>query len=81
MISKEERQKLLKLYTKGPAAYGSVSNLQKASKFPREKVERFLETINAHSKYGLFKKRFPRLSVIAYDINEIWSRDLAYMDN
>ena len=35
---------------------------------------------NAHTKYRQSRRHFPRLKVIAYDINEIWSIDLAYVD-
>ena len=31
-LSRSEKQKLQKLYSEGPAAYGSVKNLTKASK-------------------------------------------------
>ena len=47
---------------------------------PKKKVEKYLESINAHTKYGHYRRRFKRLKVIAYDINEIWSADLAYVD-
>ena len=40
----------------------------------------FLEVKNAHTKHKKYWKRFPTLKVIAYDINEIWSLDLAYVD-
>lgn len=79
-LSQDERKKLLKIYTKGSAAFGSKKNLQRASNLSKEKVSRFLETLSAHSKYGDFPKTFPRLKVVAYDINEIWSIDLAYVD-
>lgn len=65
---------------KGPAAYGSVTNLQKAAKLPRRKVEKFLQQKDAHTKYRQYNRKFPRLKVIAYDINEIWSIDIAYVD-
>ena len=32
------------------------------------------------TKYKGFRKKFARLKVIAYDINEIWSLDLAHVD-
>ena len=67
-------------YTKGPAAYGSVKNLQKSTKSKPSKVKLFLEGKNAHTKHKKYRKRFPILKVIAYDINEIWSLDLAYVD-
>ena len=67
-------------YTKGPTAYGSIKNLQKSTKLKPSKVKLFLEGKNAHTKHKKYRKRFPTLKVIAYDINEIWSLDLAYVD-
>ena len=79
-LSESERKTLEKLYTQGPAAYGSVENLKKASKLPKRKVETFLAQTDAHTKYHAPRKKFPRLKVQAYRINEIWSIDVAYMD-
>ena len=67
-------------YTRGPAAYGSVKNLQKSTKLKPSKVKLFLEGKNAHTKHKKYIKRFRTLKVFAYDINEIWSLDLAYVD-
>ena len=67
-------------YTKGSAKYGSIKNLQKSTKLKPSEVKLFLEGKNAHTKYKKYRKRFPTLKVIAYDINEIWSLDLAYVD-
>ena len=44
------------------------------------KVKLFLEGKNAHTKHKKYRKRFPTLKVFAYDINKIWSLDLAYVD-
>ena len=68
------------LYITGPAAYGSLKNLQKVSKLTRPQVKAFLHGKNAHTKYWQFRRKFPRLKVIAYDIDEIWSIDVAYVD-
>ena len=38
------------LYTKAAAAYGSVKNLQKASKLPEKTVQKVLHTQNAYTK-------------------------------
>ena len=74
-------EKLLELkYTKGPAAYGSVKNLQKSTSLKPSKVKLFPEGKIAHTKHKKYKKRFPTLKVFAYDINGIWSLDLAYVD-
>ena len=37
-LSKYERQKLQRLYTQGAVAYGSLRNLEKASRLPVSKV-------------------------------------------
>ena len=42
-------------------------------------MKQFLANKNAHTKYKGFRKNFARLKVIAYDINEIWSLDLAHV--
>ena len=67
-------------YTKGPAAYGSWKNLQKSTNLKTSKVKLFLEGKNAHTKLKENRKNFPKLKVIAHEINEIWSLDLAYVD-
>ena len=75
-----EKLKLEKLYKNGPAAYGSVSNLHKASSLSRVKIENFTQSKNSYTKYRQYRRRFPRLKVTAYDIIEMWSFDLAYVD-
>ena len=79
-VSKTEQAKLEKMYTSGPAAYGSARNLQEASKMPIAKIATFLQQKDAHTKYRQIQRKFPRLKVIAYEINEIWSIDVAYVD-
>ena len=49
-----------------------------ASSLSRVKVEIFLQIKKSETKYRQYRRRFPRLIVFAYDINEIWSIDLAY---
>ena len=75
-----EQKTLENFYRKGPAAYGSITNLSKVSKLSRREVERFLHGKNAHTKYRQFQRKIPRLKVIAYDIDEIWSIDVAYVN-
>ena len=79
-LSKNEKKLLDLKYTKGSAAYGSIKNLHKSPKLKPSKVKLFLEGKNAHTKYKKYRNRFPTLKVIAYDINEIWSLDLVYVD-
>ena len=76
----DENDKLSKIYTISKASFGSVANLQKESGWQKKKVEKFLQTKISYTKYGQFRKKFPRLNVIAHRINEIWSVDVAYMD-
>ena len=79
-LSTTEQAKLEKMYTSGPAAYGSAKNLQETSKMPKAKIDTFLQQKDAHTKYRQIQRKFPRLKVIAYEINEIWSIDVAYVD-
>ena len=79
-LSKNERKKLEKSYSTGPSAYGSSMNLQRATGLPAKTVDTYLEQKNSYTKHKKYRKIFPRLKVIAYDINEIWSVDVAYMD-
>ena len=79
-LSTNEKKLLELKYTRGPAAYGSIKNLQKSPKLKPSKVKFFLEGKIAHTKHKKYRKRFPTLKIIAYDINEIWSLDLAYVN-
>lgn len=71
-------KRLTQLYNKGPSAYSSVQRLSKYAKdIARADVEQFLQKNNSHTKYRPIKYTFPRLKVLAFSINEIWSIDLA----
>ena len=79
LTNKKRKRKLLRQKessTKKPAQ----KNLQKSTKLKPSKVQLFLEGKNAQTKHKNYRKRFPKLKVIAYDINEIWSLNLAYVD-
>ena len=75
-------EKLLKKsYTdKGPALFGSVKTLKATTVIPRRKVKHFLHTEPSYTKYRTVRRKIARLKVIIYEINEIWSIDLAYVD-
>ena len=79
-LSKSERQKLQKLYTKGYAAYGSVSNLSKASKLPESKVRQFLHSKTSYTRFTQATRKLKRMRAFARFKNEIWCLDLAYVD-
>ena len=79
-LSKSERQKLPRLYTHGPAAYGSVRKLVKASKLPVSKVRQFLHSKDSYTKFTLATRKFKRMRAFARYKNEIWCMDLAYVD-
>ena len=61
------------------SAFGGRLNLIKESKLRPKDVERYLNSSETYTKFKLTRKRFPRLKVICYRLNEIWSVDLADM--
>ena len=75
-------EKLLKTKSsdKGPALFGSVNNLIKATNLSRKKVKHFLHPEFAYTKYRTVIRKTPQLKVMVYDIDEIWSLDLAFVD-
>ena len=80
-ITVSDRVKLQKLYNEsGPAAFGSINNLTKASGISREKVTEFLQSKDSYTKYKGIRRKFPRLNAHARYIDEIWCLDLAQMD-
>jgi transposase-like protein len=80
LLSQGERRLLQGLYTSGPAAFGSIKNLVKASGLSEEKVRQYLHASNAFTKFHVARRKFPRLRVNAKYINEIWCADLAHVD-
>ena len=76
-LSKHESALLEKLYAKGPAAFGSKVRLQKQSGLKKSQIDEFLHSNDSYTKYRSPRQKFPRLKVIAFRINEIWSLDLA----
>ena len=79
-LSTNEKKLLELKYTKGPAAYASVKTLQKSANLKPSKIKLFLDAKKANTKHKIYRKRFPTLKVIASDLNEIWSQELAYLD-
>ena len=79
-LSLSERLKLLKAYTKGPAAFGSVAKLVKATGLERSKVKSFLHERSSYTKFYSLNRRFQRLHCYATHINHIWTLDLAFVD-
>ena len=80
-ITISDRIKLQKLYNEsGPAAFGSINNLTKASGISRDKVTEFLQSKNSYTKYKGIRRKFPWLKAHARYIDEIWCLDLAQMD-
>ena len=51
-----------------------------AAKCRKQKKDTFLQQKDVHTKYRQIQRKFPRLKVIAYKINEIWTIDVAYVD-
>ena len=79
-LSKHERQKLPRIYTHGPAAYGSVRNLTKASKLLFSMVRHFLLSKQSYTKLTFTTRKFRRMRAFARYKNEIWCMDLTYVD-
>ena len=68
------------MYTKRPAAFGTVKNLQKNKNFQPCKAKKFLATKSSHTKYKGLQISLTRLKVIAYDLDKNWPLDLAHVD-
>ena len=79
-FSKQERQKLHRLYTQGGAAYGSVHNLVKADTLPVSRERQFFHSKRSYTTFTLAKLRFKRLNAIARLKKEIWCKDIEYVD-
>ena len=79
-LSISEKQKLQELYSEGPAAYGSVKNLTKASKLPVSKVQYFLHSKSSYTRFNQATRKFRRMRAFARFENEIWCMDLAFVD-
>ena len=72
---------LEKAWKSGLSAYGSRQNLQKATKLSVKKVDAFLQGKNSYTKFFIPQRRsYPRLTTLAFDINDIWCMDVAYVD-
>ena len=71
---------LQSLYTQGGAAYGSLSNLMKASNLSVSKVRQFLQSKPSYTKFTLATRKFKRVKAFARFKNENWCMDLAYVD-
>ena len=86
MIEKDESyeapfNKLHNSYTntQNAAAFSSGENLIKATKCSRKQVDKYLHASETWTKFKMAKKRFTRLEVISYRLNEIWLFDLTNM--
>ena len=60
-------------------AFGSLQNTLSASKCSPKHVDCYLNSNENYKEFNLSGKRFPRLKVASYRRNEIWSIDLADM--
>ena len=79
-LSKSERQKLQKLYTQGGAAYGSVRNVVKTTNLSVSKVIQILHSKPSYTKFTLATRKSKQMKAFPRFKNEIWCRDLAYVD-
>ena len=60
-------------------AFGSQKNLVRATNCPLKHVNLYLNSSETYTKYKLARKRFLRLEVISYQLNEVWPTDLTDM--
>ena len=79
-LSKSEKVRLNRLYSRGRAAYVSIQKLSKASGLSKNKVDVFLQSKTLYTKFGLPIRCFRRLQAFSKYINEIWCMDLAFVD-
>ena len=81
-LTESEYRKLHGLYTSlnHPGAFGSISNLRKASGLPRKKFLAYLETSKTYTKFKPAQKKIQRLPVMSLGKDHIWSLDVAYLE-
>ena len=79
-LSKSEKLRLYRLFSRARAVYSSIQNFSKASGLTKKKVEQFLQTKISYTKFGPPVRRFRRLQAFSKNINEIWCMDLAFVD-
>ena len=60
-------------------AFGSPINLARATKCPLKHVNRYFNSSETYTKLKLTRKHFPRVKVISYRLNDVWSFDLVDM--
>ena len=70
---------LQRLYIQGAAAYGSVPNLEKASRLPVSKARQFLHSKASYTKFTFAARKFKRMRAFARFRKEIWCKHLAYV--
>ena len=68
------------LYTQVCAAHRYVRIILKANNLPVSKVRQFLHSKRSRIKFTLTKERIEKTKALAGFKNEIWSRDLAFVD-
>ena len=75
--------KINNVYTScnNPAAFAGRNALKKASKCSYRQVDKFLNRSETYTNFKQTRNRFPRLKVQSLRLNEIWSVDLADMQN
>ena len=62
-----------------PAAFGSRQSLKTVSRCSYSNVDKYLESSEKYTKFKQTRRRFIRLKVQRFRLNEIWSVDLADM--
>ena len=83
LSNSRDLQKLHKLFTEvnHPSAYGSINRLLNETGLKRHSVGNYLTHNSTYTKFKQTRHRFPRLKIQSYQLNEIWSLDLADMQS
>ena len=71
---------MTRFYRQGFAAYGSVRNLEKATKFSPSSVRAFLHSKTSYTRFTQARLKLKRMRAFARYKDENWCMDLAYVD-
>ena len=63
------------------SAFGNTKSPAKIEGLPASTVKNYLSTSSTYTKYKQTRRKLPRLKVLSYHLNEIWSIDLVDMQS
>ena len=81
LIKTEKKDCWRKLGTVASQRMDCAKICKKATKLSLKKVDDFLQGKNSYTKFFIPQRRsYPQLTTLAFDINDIWCMDVAYVD-